>query len=205
MTTNPIREQERWLLQECISLDRGDKLIRRYWNVVHLTIQKTFVLKGMLFIQEDVEDLRNEVFLRLFDNNCKKLRQYKADRGLSLAGWIRMIAAQTVIMYIRKKDRAGRLGSNDMISLDKSEEETGNVPAQAMEALIRRLDARERLLQVAETVRRLPHMRRLILELHLWGGLSLQDIAFLTNKTLGNIYTIRCRAMAQLKELMMEA
>lgn len=205
-TKNPVREEESQLLHECLNLGKGDKLIRFSWNMVCFSIRKIFTLKNMQFTEDDIEDLRNEVFLRLFDKGCRKLRQYEANRGMSLRGWIRMITAQTVLLYIRKKDRSGRLGENNMVFLDPDKIDANiPIPDQAMEDLNKRFDARERLVQVTEKIRKLPYMKRLVLELHFLGGLSFQEIASLTNKKIGNIYAIRCRATEQLKEMMGEA
>lgn len=201
-TASSAKKHESLLLHECINLGRGDRLVGRYWNTVYFTVRKTFVLKGARFAEEDAEDLRNEVFLQLFEDSCRKLRQYDPARGLSLAGWIKMIAAQTVIVYIRKRDRAGRLGLRDTVCFDGYGEEAGNLHAQDTETLIARLDAREKLRQVKENIGKLSCAKRMILDLYFRGGLSFDEIASLTGRTIGNIYTIKSRAAEELRGMM---
>jgi RNA polymerase sigma factor (sigma-70 family) len=143
-----------------------------------------------------LEDLRNEVFVRLFDKGCKKLRQYRPGAGLGLAGWIKLIAGQTVKMYLRKKDRHGTLGDNKLLSADELIQEIGGKAPEGQ------LEAREKLRQVAEMLETFPHQERLVLKLHFFDGLTLEQIANFTHKKIGNVYAIKSRGLKRLREVL---
>lgn len=52
-------------------------------------------------VSRDVEDLSQEVFLSLFDDDGRLLRSWDPARGLSLANWVGMIAHRQVISLLR--------------------------------------------------------------------------------------------------------
>jgi len=213
------KEEELQLLHDCINAGGCDRLVQYYWKPVFFMVRKTFILTGVSFTEDELEDLRGEVFLNLFDNKCKKLRQYKADMGLSLTSWIKMIAYQTVKMYLRKSDRSGILGPYKTLSLDRLREELGlenggemmsdpgKTPSQMMEDmenLTQRLDAREQLARFLESIENLPPFDQFVLKLHFFDGLPLSEIADRLGKEIGNIYTIKFRAIKRLKKLMFD-
>jgi len=189
-----ISEEEQKILHDCICRGKGDALIARYWDMVYHTVRKTLELRHVRFTTQDMEDLRNEVFVQLFDKGYKKLRQYKPGAGLGLTGWIRLVAGQTVKMYLRKKDRHGILGENKLLSGDDLIQE---IAGKAPES---QLDAREKLRRVMGVIETLPSQERLVLKLHFFDGLTLAQIADFTHKEMGNIYAIKSRGVKRLKE-----
>ena len=52
-----------------------------------------------------VEDLTQEIFLELFDDNGKVLRDWNPDRGLELEPFVAMVAERRVISRLRRKRR----------------------------------------------------------------------------------------------------
>ena len=99
---HPLKE-DRELLSKCVSGDRtaSEMLVRRFSDLVYRAVQYTLMAKHVSFNRHDLEDLHNTVFLRLFEQGCKKLRQYQGKNGCSLASWIRMIAVRTVLDHLR--------------------------------------------------------------------------------------------------------
>jgi len=102
---NESLEQDRSLLSGCFA-DNGEAretLVRQFSNLVYQAVLHTLTAKSVQFNRHDVEDLHNNIFVKLFDNNCRKLRQYKGRNGCSLATWIRLVAVRTVLDHLRKK------------------------------------------------------------------------------------------------------
>ncbi len=206
-------KEELQLLYDCINAGGCDKLVQYYWKPVFHTVRKTFIFRGVSFTEQDLEDLRSEVFVQLFNNKCRKLRQYKPDMGLSLANWIKMIADQTVKMYLRKSERPGKLGPYRILSLDKLQEELGleyegsepgktySQVTENIENLEKYLDAREKLARALKNIETLPPFEQFVLKLHFFDGLSPSEIAKYLGKETGNIYTIKSRAVNRLKKL----
>ncbi len=181
-------EEERSLLNECLIDGKGDKLVQQYWNLVFHTIQKIFHLKNVLYTGEDVEDLHSEVFIQIFKDDCRKLRQYKEGSGRNLVSWIMLITNSTVLNHLRKKRlECVPLSDNPAIIIEESE-----------------FDQEDQEL-IKTNMELLPDGDRLIIKMHYFHGLSLQEIAKILHKSIGAVYTAKSRAVEKLKKLVKTA
>jgi RNA polymerase sigma-70 factor (ECF subfamily) len=146
------------------------------------------------FNKQDLEDLHNTVFLRLFEQDCRKLRQYQGKNGCSLASWIRMIAVRTVLDHLRKKGvdamvwQKKCLPLEDLPELEADEAEPGVEMEKA---------EKERVLR--EGMQSLPPRYRLFMKLHLEQGLPVSEVAEAMRLSVGNAYTLKHRAVEKLK------
>ncbi len=185
-------EEERQLLYECIISGKKHKLVQQYWNLVYHTVRKTFTVKHVPFTQEDIEDLRNEVFVQLFDKGCWRLRQYREELGHGLAGWITLIANRTVLNYLRKRGFDSLSWQNTRVPieeiLDLKQEKNS-------------LEVMEERRLIQDAMEKLPSRDRLVLKLHYYHELSLLDVASAIHRTAGATYTIKSRAIKRLKAL----
>ncbi len=187
-------EGEQRLIHDCIVHGNKDKLVRQYWNLVHYTIHKVFEIKNIPFTQEDIEDMRSEVFVQLFQKECRKLKQYKESGGRRLSAWIALIANRTALNFIRKKGFDGiswqfmRIPIGDEFMPEKKNSDLEH-------------EKKEQLHLIQDNMERLGSGDRLILKLHYNHGLSIQEIASYTHRTVGATYTAKSRAMGRLKGL----
>ena len=96
---------DRHLLEGCLSgnLEAGESFVREFSDRVYRTIQYTLSVKHVRFSRNDLEDLHNTVFLMLFEDNCKKLRQFRGENGCSLATWVKIVTSRIVLNHLRKK------------------------------------------------------------------------------------------------------
>ena len=180
------------ILDGCIYFDNCEKLVLEYWDMMPAIIRKAFRVRHARYSAQDIEDLRNEVFVRLFENAKKKLKQYDDSYGLSLKGWVILIANQTVGMYLRKKDRNGYLGKG---SFDELTEEIGISENE------KRYEARDMLIRIENAMTRLSSSEQLAIRLLFEDSLSLQDAAKVMNRTPNNLSQIRFRAVEKLKKI----
>ncbi|HAO21469.1 MAG: hypothetical protein BWK80_47110 [Desulfobacteraceae bacterium IS3] len=190
-----MNQEEKNILDECIHVNKCERLLCQYWENVRFTVIRAFQVRHVHFTQEDIEELRNDVFVRLFEHDRKKLKQYDESFGLSLTSWIKLIANQTVGMYLRKKDRIGYLGVTPLIPMEDLDEAFTSVDEMP------RYDARQILMLLQEMMKGLSHNERLVLQLHFEQGLSWQDTASALNRNINNIYQIKHRALKILKEI----
>lgn len=189
-------EEDRQLLSRCFSGDRkaSETLVRRFSDLVYRSVQYTLMAKNVSFDIQDLEDLHNTVFLKLFEQGCKKLRQYQGKNGCSLASWIRMIAVRTVLDHLRKKGvdamvwQKKRVPLEELPELKADDVEFGSQIEKAEQA---------RLLQ--DSMQRLPPRDRLFVKLHFDQGLSVAEVAEAMHLSIGNAYTIKHRAIQRLK------
>jgi len=113
--------EDRALLSRCFSGDREaeETLVRQYSNLVYYAVQRTLMMRHVPYNSQDLEDLHNTIFLRLFEAKGKKLRQYQGKNGCSLATWIRTVAARTVLDHLRKRGVNGIAAQDRKIPLEE--------------------------------------------------------------------------------------
>jgi RNA polymerase sigma factor (sigma-70 family) len=188
-------EEEREILHECIYEQQCERLARQYWNLIYRTVEKTFIFKNAPLVREELEEVHQDVFVQLFDDNCRRLRQYKEDGGCNLAGWIILIANRTALNHLRGKDPHSIIGRQYLILFEDMKQELD------IKQEVNRLEARQKLLQIVEIAEKLPTLERLVFKLHYLYELSLPEVANYLKKEVGNIYTIKSRAIKRLKNL----
>jgi RNA polymerase sigma factor (sigma-70 family) len=192
-TKSSKKEKELHLLDECFQKGRKNPIVREYWNLVYSAVSETLRMKRIHFSPEDVEDLRNIVFIQLFDKDSRRLRLYKPEGNMSLAGWIRLIAVRTVLNELRKKGydsiswRRNKLTEEFIL-----ENETRGEPVFAMDSLEP---------EISEAMEKLADGERYLLKLHYYHDVPLPEIAGIMNKSIGSVYTMKSRALKKLKEV----
>lgn len=82
-----MTEKEKNLITGCVKGDKGawDEFVQQYSNLVYHTIRKTLPLHQIESRDETVEDLYQEFFISILQNNCRKLSQFRGDGGCTLA------------------------------------------------------------------------------------------------------------------------
>lgn len=186
-------EKEQQILNEFIRQGRTEGLVREYWNLIYCTVRGTLAFHNVPHTKEDIEDLRAEVFICLFENDCRRLRQYDPARGLSLAGWIRLMANQRTLNEISKKGLL-EVGKRNF-----------KVPIEDIEAVLmydeeNRLEAREKLKITMEAIEKLePGDNKDVLRQHLLEFKSLTEIAASMDKQYGTVAVMLSRAKEKLK------
>ena len=90
---NNSKVEDYELIDRAISGEQSayDKLMRKYYNLVHNLIFR------MIYNKEDVEDLAQEAFIKAF-NSLDKF-----DRQFAFSTWLYKIASNNCIDYLRKK------------------------------------------------------------------------------------------------------
>ena len=189
-------KEDRRLLSKCFCGDRkaAEILVRRFSGLVYRSVQYTLLKGNVSLDQPMLEDFHNTVFLQLFENNCKKLRQYQGRNGCSLATWIPLVAVRTVLNHLRKKGfdavyrQKHRRALDDLPELRSAEMEAVAIMEKAEQV---------RLLKTG--VQNLPPQGRLFMKLHLDQGLPVREVAEAMHISVQNAYTIKHRAIQKLK------
>ncbi|GEM_PF-945781 len=187
------RKKEQQILDEFIRQGSVDGMVRKYWKLIYYTVRETLAFHNVPHTKEDIEDLRAEVFIHLFENDYRRLRQYDPKKGLSLSGWIRLIANQTTLNEIGKKGLLNMAKRNF------------KVPVEDIEAVLRydeenRLEARETLKIAMDAIEKLPPGEtKEMLRQHLLEFKSLREIAASMDKQYGTVAVMLSRAKEKLK------
>ncbi len=191
---------EKAILVGCCTGERRDQetFIHQYSNLVYNTVLQTYRAKNIAYQSHELDDLHNTVFLRLLDNQCRRLRQYKGKNGCSLASWIRMITVRTVIDHLRQsKDALSQSWKlDDIEGLHRIQAENPD-PCQLLD------EARQWDL-IKQGLDTLTPRDRLFLKLHCLEGAPIQDVAGIMNISENNAYSVKHRAIKRLKAVIEE-
>lgn len=194
-------DEDLLLLKKCLSGDTkaSETFVRTFSNFIYQTVQHTLLSRQVSFNHQDLEDLHNTVFLQLFEQNCKKLRQFQGKNGCSLGSWIRVITARIVLNHLRKKG-PGNLGwQKKTISLEEvleiENEDKGSWA---------RIAEKERRYQVREGIRSLSPRDSLFMKLYYEKGLSIKEVADTLKISIENAHTVKHRAVDKLKSMLLK-
>lgn len=168
-------EQEQKILNDCIGYNLCEKLVEQYWNLVCSVVRKTFTMKQVPLIKEDLEEVYQEIFFNLLDDKKRRLRLYKEGKGRSLARWIVVIANRTTLNCIRKRGFDSLRGQYFKAELNESHALSGNTEGD----ILNRVTLDEALKIISET-------ESVILKLHRY-GMSSKDIAVVVDSTQASI------------------
>ena len=189
------RSTDRDLVYGCVSGNRTslEAFVRRFSDSVYRPLQYTFKTKNTSYTKQDLEDLHNSVFLHLFENRCKKLRQYKGKNGCSLHSWIRIVTVRLVIDHLRKEANSplGRWKTNFPV-------ETLAPTAKDFEPWVHMDKATLRGLVEAGMKELMPR-DRLFLKLHFMGDLSIREVADIMNLSEAGAHSLKHRAIKRLQ------
>jgi RNA polymerase sigma-70 factor (ECF subfamily) len=161
-------------VQSCVNGDKKswDEFVDRYSRLVYNYIHSTLALKGTnQFKPDSINDLFQEIFLSLVKDNFKKLRSFKAKNGCSLASWLRQIAINSTIDYMRRH--------KPTLSLDQESEENFSLKDIIANDSISAKDMltdEEKLESLKDCIEKLDIDERYFLELHINRDLALEDI-----------------------------
>lgn len=101
--TVPLDEGEA-LIQRLVDGERGawNRFVALYARVVYAAVHRRLVTAGRL---DEVEDVAQEVFLKICRENFKLLRNYDRKRA-KLTTWLTVIATTTSIDHLRRRNLA---------------------------------------------------------------------------------------------------
>lgn len=185
---NETKEKDKALIAACLQGDKmaWDTFVLRYSDLVYHTITKTLRQYQPLRSQI-LEDLYQEFFVSILRVDFKKLRQFRGDRGCSLASWIRLVATRLCIDFCRR-------GNSTRVEVSDT------VEGYRVYVLDDPSDSEDEklLLQAIET---LPPRDRLLLDLCFRQDLAPAEIAVILKTSVNAIYAQKSRVLDKLREI----
>lgn len=189
--------KDRHILDQSLKHNNHTPLVQEYWQMVYFTVRKVLLNKRIPYCEHDLENLRNDVFVQLLDNKCRKLCQYKEELGQGLTAWVKLVAVHTTINFIERKDPTGLGNQYARLPLDDIQEKMGyNMEKQ--------LDARLALKDIMKYMKQLPARYQLVLKLHYFDGVSVEQVAEVIKLPVKRTHTVLHRAREKLKKVMSE-
>ena len=187
------------LLEGCI---RGDadarrQLVEEYSGIVSYGVLVIFQQFGRPYRKEEIEDLCQDVFLALFENDARKLRQYQGRNGCSLASWLRVVANRFTIDRLRREGRTVSLddpesGESWRIRETRPDSRPGPEP---------QVEAAERASKVRDLVSQLPPKDQMFVQLFYFQGLPIEEVASTIGITTNAAYVRKMRLHQKLRKL----
>ena len=185
-----MTEKEKALIDGCLRSEKTawDSFVRQYSNLVYYTIKKTLVRHHTDPHSDVIEELYQEFFVSLLQNEFKKLRQFRGVHGCTLASWLRIVTTRSTIDFVRKRALpSGEIAS--AMSRDSPD------PA---EPLIN--EEQERLL--IQAIQSLSARDRILLDLCYRQALGSEQIAFLLNTSVNAVYAQKSRVLERIREVL---
>jgi len=185
-----VTEQEKTLIAGCVKGEKTawDAFVQQYSNLVYHTIRKTLTLHHTESRDEVIEDLYQEFFISVLQNNCRKLSQFRGDGGCSLASWLRVVVSRLTIDFLRKQ-AAPTVEVTEAFASDE---------ADASDSLI----DREKEMSLSQALDGLSPRDRLIIQLSFRQALPPEEIAAILKMSVGAVYTQKSRILDKLREIL---
>ncbi|MEL6186199.1 MAG: sigma-70 family RNA polymerase sigma factor [Myxococcota bacterium] len=114
-------------------------LAKAWLPAIQVRVARSLAARSGRFEARDVEDLTQEVFVRLFARDARVLRSFDPHRGTSLLGFIRLVADREVSNVLRSDRR--RPSARNLV-LDDQLDETSEPAVQEQRAIRRDLMAK---------------------------------------------------------------
>jgi RNA polymerase sigma factor (sigma-70 family) len=185
-----VTDREKDLLAGCLRREKAawDAFVVQYSALVYHTIKKTFSLYHTEPRTEQIEDLYQGFFLCILRDDFKKLRQFRGDRGCSLASWLRMVATRLTVDFLRKREATDAASTKGTPS-SQPDPPDGLIDREKEGLLLRGIQS-------------LPSPDRLFLDLCFRQALLPQDIAGILKISVPAVYTQKSRILSKLRELL---
>lgn len=185
------------LLRACIGGPRAawDAFVDRFSRYVYYLVQLTARRLGAAISGDQADDLHNDVFVSLMEDDCRRLRAFEGRNGCSARSWIRVITVRRTVDHFRR----GRVH----LSLDADREHSAvpepiDAGADALEVLLEREDDARRA-RLGELAAALSERDRLLLHLLFEQRLSADAAAAALRISKGALYTRKTRLIQRLR------
>lgn len=185
-------------VQQCVKGDNQfrSELLKRYSRLIYKYICSVLKSKTNLSSIQDLgNDIFQDFFVFLIQDDCRKLKSFKARNGASLASWLRQVAINFTLDYLRRSRYA--------VSIDAQNEEglsLGDRLADSSFSVPELLNQEEMLKGLGDCIGELNNQSKLLIELNINQGLKLETLKDFFKISRGAIDMQKARIMERLRE-----
>lgn len=195
-----VKSDDISLQKECINGDQGawDIFVKRFSKLVYYSIIKTLRYYENAFQQEDAEDIFNDIFISLIEDDYRRLRQFDSRYGCTLSSWIRLISIRHTIDFLRTKrqhfsiDDEGTPFKFTQALRDNSMSVMDQIEKTEMQGLIE------------EAMESLSSSDRLFMKLYYEKELTPEEISDIMNVSVNTIYSKKNRIREKIKKILQD-
>ncbi|MBI5145179.1 MAG: sigma-70 family RNA polymerase sigma factor [Candidatus Omnitrophica bacterium] len=185
-------------VQRCVKGDKlaWDEFVEKYSRLIYNYIHSVIKFKGAQQISQDnIDDLYQEIFTLLIQDNFKKLKSFKAKNGASLVTWLRQVVVNFTIDYLRERKPLISLDEEDDDALNLKDMLASNSPSAGDS-----LESQERLNQLKDCIQTLDTDEQYFVDLHIHQGLPLEKLTTLLGLARGLIDVRKARIIERLRD-----
>jgi len=94
-------------LNKCVKKDKfaWDRFTDKYSNLVYKYIVKTLNRYSFIFQNGEVDEIFNNIFLALLDEDCRRLRNFRGQNEYSFLAYLREITFHITVDFLREQRR----------------------------------------------------------------------------------------------------
>jgi RNA polymerase sigma factor (sigma-70 family) len=160
-------------VQKCINGDKQswDEFLKRYTLLIYKYIHSVINSKGTIQAKDYIEDIFQELFSALIQDDYKKLKSFRGKNDCSLASWLRQVTINFTIDYLRRIKPA--------LSLDAMTEQGtffGDFLVDRSFSVSEIIIYEEKLKSLEECIDKLSYQEKYLLELNINQGIRLEAI-----------------------------
>lgn len=184
------------LIARCLGSDDAAKaeFINTYAEFIRRAVaRKLATMSPHAPVRQDVEDIANEVVVRLLERDCAPLASIREHR--SIHAWLLVVSGNFTVDYVRKWGT--RMQAQGLAAREAS-------PAYDVTPR-QQLEEEETRHALAALVGSLPLRERLVLELYYSHGKKYAEIAGITGQNINTVATNIKRARERLRKILADA
>ena len=185
-----LEPEDRRLVDGCLRGERGawEDFHRRYHPLLERAVRFAFLKTTYGVPSADVENVIQDVYLRLYEHNFARLRTFEG--RCPLGAWLKSLALRHTLNYLRDEKRRGRFGGGSLEDFPLAAAGDGDAVA-ADEARGIRL-----------VIDQLSPLQRTALKMFYFDGLSYRRISTLLGVPVATLGSIITRGRARLRSLL---
>lgn len=193
MTPNPLPDPgEAALLERCLRREPAawEEFVRRYHPVIEGSVRFTFLRCLSAVPQADVENVVQDLYARLYEDEFRRLRTFAGRCPLTL--WLRSLAVRLALNTLRAETLRGRFGGGSLDDAPLPAESRDGTAGAGEREEVSRLDA---------LLGRLGPLQRTALRMFYYDGLSYKEISRALGVGVNTVGSLITRARDRLRSL----
>jgi len=185
------------LIRKCSAADPAawHLFINEYSRLIYIYIRQVLRAKGFVPPDSFCDDVFQDLFIHLRSENFKRLKSYRAKNSCSLSTWLRQVAINFTIDYLRKYKPAA-LSIDDNINEDITFADmlTDSAPLASQVSM-----DKEKIRTLKDCIKQLANCDKYFLELYLNRRLGLEKIKDLLHITRAALDMRKMRILQRLR------
>lgn len=172
--------------------------VEKYANLIYSAIICTFHQYGRKAGPETLADLYQDVFVKLIKDNCKALRAFQGRNKCKLSTYLREIAKNTTIDYLRRPKTEDPDDDHNLPADHKTREFISELSDESVKDLIKKLDAK---IIIQRLMDGLPDKRKKLCQLYYFEEMEPKEVAKELEISVDIFYSEKSRTLKNLNQL----